>query len=493
VEWGIVLKDKIKNISLKWKLFLSFIIFTVISLSIIWIFETVFLDDFYENIKIRKIKRASENIEQNISNDQLNELTNRLATDGEFCIILYDENGNVISDNDMLMGCMLHNIPEEQRYNFYLAAKENNGAYLNKFHLQAFRNHYDKDTFEGRVPKSDPGMYDSLIYVKTFKVDTREYVVMINAAITPVSSTVETVSRILLIVTLILIALSLILALILSKILSKPISKLNNSVKLLATGNYNTDFSAGGYREISELSQNLSIASAELAKVDDYRRDLLANVSHDLRTPLTMISAYAEMMQDIPGENTNENLQIIIDESKHLNNLVNDILDVSKYNSGEFTINPEVFNLSKLLNDTMERYNKLREQDGYSIETDIEQNVFVNADQVKISQVIYNLVNNAINYTGEDKKIQVILRTSGAKARIDVVDNGEGIEADKLPLIWNRYFKIDKTHKRSQIGSGLGLSIVKTILEKHNLSYGANSKVGTGTDIWIEFPISNNN
>lgn len=487
------MKGKLKNISLKWKLFLSFIIFTIISLSIVWIFESLFLDDFYENIKIRKIKRAAVNIEQNVTNDQLDELTSRLALDGEFCIMLYDEDKNLLCDNDMLMGCMLHNVPEEQLYNFYLAAKENGGEYLNNFHLQSFRNHYDKDSFEGRVPKADPGMYDSIIYVKVFESNGTEYVVMINATITPVSSTVETVSRILLIVTLILVALSLILALIMSKILSKPISKLNNSVKLLATGNYNTDFTADGYKEISELSHNLTIASHELSKVDDYRRELLANVSHDLRTPLTMISAYAEMMQDIPGENTNENLQIIIDESKHLNDLVNDVLDMSKYNSGEFTITPTVFNLSELLKATMERYNKLREQDGYSIEIDIEPNVYVNADQVKISQVIYNLVNNAINYTGGNKKIQVILRTNESKARIDVVDNGEGIAEEKLPLIWNRYYKIDKTHKRSHIGTGLGLSIVKTILEKHNLAYGANSTVGVGTDIWFEFPIANNN
>ncbi len=483
------MKDKIKNLSLKWKLFFCFVIFTLISLCILWIFQTVFLDDFYEAIKIKKIKDAAQSIEQNIENPELDTLSERLAQDGEMCIILYTSDGALVADEDLLMGCMLHNISSEQRATFYRAALQNGGQYLSTFSLEAFRSPYNDRFFKGDVPKADPGMFDSLIYVKTFNAGGTDYVVMLNAAITPVSSTVETVSAILKIVTVLLIVLSLFLALILSKSLSKPISKLNSSAKLLATGNYNVDFDAQGYKEISELSANLRYAANELSKVDDYRKELLANISHDLRTPLTLIAGYGQMMQDIPEENSPENLQVIIDESKRLSELVNDVLDLSKYTSGESIINPEIFDLSALVEEIMERYNKLREKDGYTIEFNITPGLYVNADKLKLSQVIYNLINNAINYTGEVKIIKVALNEKEGVCRFYVKDNGEGIPSDKLASIWNRYYKVDKTHKRSQIGTGLGLSIVKSILEAHKLRYGVDSAVGVGSIFWFELPL----
>ncbi len=482
------MKDKIKNLSLKWKLFFCFIIFTVISLSIIWIFQTVFLDDFYKAIKTNKIKDAAQSIEQNIDNAELDTLAGRLAQDGEMCILLYKADGTLVADEDLLMGCILHNIPPDQRATFYENAKNNGGEYLNTFTLDAFKSHYSDSFFKGEVPKADPGMFDSLVYVKTFSNEGNDYVVMLNAAITPVSATVETVSEILVLVTILLIFLSLILAFGLSKKLSKPIAKLNVSAKLLATGNYDADFTADGYREINELSQNLRYAANELSKVDDYRRELLANLSHDLRTPLTLITGYGQMMQDMPDEVNDENLQIIIDESKRLTDLVNDMLDLSKYTSGEMVLLKEDINISILLNEIMERYNKLREQEGITIEVNIQPDIFVNGDKVKLSQVIYNLINNAINYTGDIKLIKVYLTESDGVCRFKVSDNGQGIPGDKLASIWNRYYKIDKTHKRSQVGTGLGLSIVKSILDGHNARYGVDSALGVGSVFWFELP-----
>lgn len=473
--------------SLKWKLFICFIVFTVITLSILWIFETVFLDDFYEAIKIKKIKDAAHSIEQNIGNSEIDALTTRLAQDGEMCIILYNSDGTLVADEDLLMGCMLHNVSSEQRRAFNEAALKNGGEYLSTFSLDIFKSQYNDRFFKGDVPKADPGMYDSLIYVKAFNANGNDYVVMLNSAITPVSATVQTVGTILKIVTVLLIVLSLILALILSKNLSKPISKLNSSAKLLATGNYDVDFDATGYKEISQLSDNLRYAATELSKVEDYRRDLLANLSHDLRTPLTLIAGYGQMMQDMPEEISEENLQVIVDESRRLTDLVNDVLDLSKYSSGESVLNKEHFNLSELLFETMERYNKLREKEGYTIDFEIEPDIYITADKLKISQVIYNLINNAINYTGQTKIIKVSLLKNEGSCRFKVKDNGEGIEADKLASIWNRYYKIDKTHKRSQVGTGLGLAIVKSILDAHGMRYGVDSAVGVGSVFWFEF------
>ena len=116
----------------------------------------------------------------------------------------------------------------------------------------------------------------------------------------------------------------------------------------------------------------------------------------------------------------------------------------------------------------------------------------VNADELQISQVIYNLLTNAINYTGDDKLITINQIVNEGKVKIEIIDTGEGIAEDKLPDIWQRYYKIDKTHKRSIVGSGLGLSIVKTILLRHSAEFGVNSKIGEGSTFWFELDILNN-
>ena len=107
-----------------------------------------------------------------------------------------------------------------------------------------------------------------------------------------------------------------------------------------------------------------------------------------------------------------------------------------------------------------------------------------------VLQVIYNLINNALNYTGEDKRVRIVQTVDDETVRISVSDTGEGISEDQIPFIWDRYYKVDKVHKRARIGTGIGLSIVKGILEAHRASYGVESKLGEGSTFWFEMEIS---
>ena len=145
-----------------------------------------------------------------------------------------------------------------------------------------------------------------------------------------------------------------------------------------------------------------------------------------------------------------------------------------------------MYNLTQDVRDIISRYAKLTEQRGYHINFISGENVYVRADQVKISQVIYNLINNAINYTGEDKQVTVCQSVSGNKVKIEIIDTGEGIPADKLPYIWDRYYKVDKVHKRSTVGTGLGLSIVRAVLELHHAAFSVISTEGQGSIFWFE-------
>jgi signal transduction histidine kinase len=261
---------------------------------------------------------------------------------------------------------------------------------------------------------------------------------------------------------------------------------MNESAKKLALGNYDADFSGNGYREINELADTLNYASRELAKTDRLQKELISNISHDLRTPLTMIKGYSEMMRDIPDENTPENVQIIIDETSRLSDLVNDMLDLSKIQAGTRKPDRQIFSLTATVRDTMQRYERLMMQENYKIEFVAREEAEVCADRGMILQVIYNLINNAINYTGEDKRVSVRQERVGDRVRISVTDTGTGIAKEEIPMIWDRYYKVDKVHKRAKIGTGLGLSIVKGILESHGAAYGVESKVGEGSNFWFE-------
>ena len=225
--------------------------------------------------------------------------------------------------------------------------------------------------------------------------------------------------------------------------------------------------------------------------MDRLQKELIANISHDLRTPLTMIKGYSEVMRDIPDENTPENIQVIIDETERLSALVSDLMDLSRMQSGACEAKMTEFDLTDAVRETLERYDTLVNHRGYSLNFVYDRSAYVLADRGMILQVLYNLMNNAINYTGEDRRITVTQTVKEEWVRISVTDTGEGIEPDQMPLIWDRYYKVDKVHKRATVGTGLGLSIVKGILELHGAAYGVNSTLGQGSTFWFELPIQN--
>jgi signal transduction histidine kinase len=166
-------------------------------------------------------------------------------------------------------------------------------------------------------------------------------------------------------------------------------------------------------------------------------------------------------------------------------------MDISKLQAGTQTLEKTRFNLTQAIRDILSRYTKLVEQDGYTLEFIHGDDVFVEADMVKITQVVYNLVNNAITYTGKDKRVVVRQVVRDGSVTISVEDDGEGIPADKLEYIWDRYYKVDKAHKRAAVGTGLGLSIVKGVLGLHNAQYGVTSEEGKGSVFWFRLPESN--
>lgn len=460
------------------------IVFCSVLLILLWLFQVVFLDSFYRYIKINEVKNTAKSLSNNIDNANFNDIVQEIGASNEVCIEILSESGATLFTCDTLKDCLIHKMPKMAKYELAIKTIDNGGELLQYF---PDKNH---DGYDWNRPNGFNNEKQSIIYTKIMKNKLGEtQIVFINSVISPVSATVKTITIQFNIIATVMLVFSIIMAFLIAKKVSKPIVKINEGAKILAKGEYNIEFSGTGYREINELTKTLNYTAAELSKVDSLRNELIANVSHDLRTPLTLISGYAEVMRDLPLENNPENAQIIIDESKRLSMLVNDILDISKINSGTQTLNTEKFNLTEEIKRVTETMSELTKINGYSVSFEYTEEAFVCADKLKISQAFYNLLTNAINYTGEDKKVIVKQIIFEKMVRIEVCDSGEGIDAESLPYIWERYYKVDKTHKRAITGTGLGLSIVKSIFEMHNGEYGVISKKGEGSTFWFQIPL----
>ena len=229
--------------------------------------------------------------------------------------------------------------------------------------------------------------------------------------------------------------------------------------------------------------------SNELERSSMLQRDLMANVSHDLRTPLTMIKSYAEMIRDLSGdipEKRNAHLDVIIEESDRLNSLVNDMLALSAMQAGTLSMDIISFNIHDAVDSILAPYRVLEEKEGYTVHFNCREDIYVEGDEERIKQVISNLLSNAVKYCGHDKTVFINIRRWGKKVHFEVVDHGVGIKPEELSHIWDRYYKTSSNHVRPTRGSGLGLSIVKEILVMHGAKYGVESKVGKGTTVWFE-------
>lgn len=495
---------------LQFKLLTYFLLFGAIILLVLWAFQTFFLESFYTMSRSSKVERNAAVISKSIqSNKNVQETIENVASYNNLSVYVYDSNSlfNLIYDCEYDNPSTALKFEYHDVYSYYKEASNNGGTYMcvttsdnTKIASQRLMNLFSGQSTDDSTRteihyRSDgsnkASRTQNMVYADIIELDNgSECFLIITSSITPLSNTVEIIKGQMLMVSIVFILLSVLFSLYASRRIAKPISKTNTSAKELAKKNYDVDFNASGYLEVEELNKTLNYAKTELAATEKLQQELIANISHDLRTPLTMITGYGEVMRDLPGENTPENIQIIIDEATRLSTLVNDLLDLSKLQSGAVQPEKQEFCLTDSIKDIFLRYAKLIEQDGYNISFESSEDVYVNADELKISQVIYNLVNNAINHAGDDKTVIVTQNVKDKKVRIEVTDHGEGIPADKLEYIWDRYYKVDKEHKRGIIGTGLGLSIVKSILDAHDAHYGVRSRFGNGSTFWFELNVT---
>lgn len=450
--------------SLATKIFKYLAIFSLFILIFLFFFQVIFINTFYEWTKTRTIKNLAQDILVTENDTSLYEKLDRVSYSENVCIELTNSNGD--------------NLYSTYSSNCNLRSKAIKRNFINSNKKTKTYNLVNNFTREKSIMNATRLSNNLYIFIST--------------SLIPLDSTINIIEQQLIIVSIVVLLLSIVVAYFISKRLSNPIIRISKAAKLISKGKLKTNFDSGSdIKELIDLTDALNDMKEELSKTEELQKDLMANVSHDLKTPLTMIKAYAELILDInidDKEKCKSNLNIIIEEVNRLNDLVNDILALTKVENDLDKLDISSFDLIKLIKRIVKQHNIYVIKDGYSIEF-IHNNIdklMINADKKKIEQVIYNLLNNALNYTGSDKKVIIKVVEDDKDYTIMVIDSGKGIDKKEIGHIFDRYYRSKKNHKRYVYGTGLGLSIVKNILLLHNYEYGVKSTKNKGTTFYFK-------
>ena len=498
--WGIALKRN--ELSLKGthephrpgirnRIMLYLVLFVAFVIALLWLFQIVWLDDFYRYSKTRQIRIAAETVAGNLEDENIALLMDMLSAQNDVCILVLDESHKTVLSSEDTRFCLIHRLSARDLSWWCDKVPEDGSTLVELFNIQPFQQPTRDWRFKGLRPPYTGDHYQSLLCARRVTLPGgQQGYLLLNSMITPIDATVATLRSQLVLITAAALLVALLLAALISRNVSRPIIETNRAARSLSHGQYTAPDHGDTYREIAELNTTLRRAADDLGQVERLQHELIANISHDLRTPLTMIGGYAEAMRDIPGENTPENMQIIMDETARLSSLVEEVLDFSRLQAGTLPMNRAAFPLTSSVSAMVERIGKLVAKDGYSVHFDPDTQLSAVADEARIGQVVYNLIGNALTYTGGDRQVYVTQEVRESRVRITVTDTGRGIPADELPLIWNRYYRARESHRRAIIGSGLGLSIVQGILMQHGAPYGVDSQEGHGSSFWFELPLA---
>lgn len=445
--------------SINFKTLVYLVGFSISILFILWLFQIMFLNYFYEKYQIKNVNKIATSI-KNTNYFELKSNVEKLAYKYNVCVQIDSDIGIIENYNTMMNGCEL---TKNEAIKYYKQKILDSNSKFKAFKIE-----------------------DKRIDVKgiLYGIKKDDYTVYVYSPIEEINSTSIILKNQLIYITMGMMIISVGLSYFLSKKITDPITKINKKAKELGNGNYDISIEESDIKEIDELATTLNEVSKELSKTDELRRDLMANVSHDLKTPLTMIKAYAEMVKDISykdDKKREEHLNIIIDETDRLTILVNDILELTKEEANADFLKIEEYDLAIEIKKIIKKYEIIKETENYNLIFDSPKKVLVHADKSKINQVVYNLINNAINYTGKDKTVTIKVSEEDISYLIEIIDTGKGISNKDLKYIWDKYYKTDKKHQRNVVGSGVGLSIVKNILIRHGFDYGVNVKKNHGT------------
>ncbi|MBI5375110.1 MAG: HAMP domain-containing protein [Candidatus Schekmanbacteria bacterium] len=278
-----------------------------------------------------------------------------------------------------------------------------------------------------------------------------------------------------------------------SRNITNPIKEIIGASQKIADGEFGYTVNVKSGDEIGVLASNFNVMSEKLAKLYQHRRELVADISHELRSPLTRIQTEAEILIDkkLDREKTEKYLNDISEEVKSMDNLIRDLLDFSKMDLGQCEFDFQTIDLASVIEASTDKFETIAKQKdiriGFSQKPST--SLYIKADEPKIRQVLSNIISNAIRHTEQNGNIFISVETDGANAKVTVKDTGHGIPAEDLPRIFERFYRVDKSRSRDSGGSGLGLAISKKIIEFHKGRIWAESSLVNGTSIIFTIPL----
>ncbi|WP_158318620.1 HAMP domain-containing sensor histidine kinase [Halalkalibacter akibai] len=258
-----------------------------------------------------------------------------------------------------------------------------------------------------------------------------------------------------------------------------------------AKGDFSRKVKIATKDEIGQLGHSVNYMAKELESIEQMRRDFVANVSHDLRSPLTSIKGFLVAFIDgtIPEQKKSRYLSIMKSETERLIKLVNDLLDITKLESAELTINPTSYNISEQLRLVIAKMEPELSKFEIEVELDEEEDYFVFADSDRIEQVFINLLQNAIHFSTRQQVIYIKMKKVENMLSVSIKDEGKGINEENLKKIWDRFYKVDQS-RTNNLGTGIGLSIVKQIIDLHQTEIEVTSELGKGTTFTFKLQLS---
>lgn len=284
---------------------------------------------------------------------------------------------------------------------------------------------------------------------------------------------------------------SLVIVYIISQRIIDPLKKLSAAARSFAMGNFKERVYVSGRDEVAELANAFNNMATVLEKNEENRNSFLGNVSHDLRTPMTVISGFVDGIRDgtIPPEKHDYYLEVISTEVRRLSRLVSTLLEISRMQSGERKLNLQSFNVSERARQVLLSFEKKIDDKKLEVEFDNDDDITVNADTDAIHQVLYNLIDNAVKFTPKEGLLAISISKKDKKAVISVRNSGDGIPAEEIPCLFDRFYKSDRSRGLDKTGTGLGLYIVKTNINMHGEDITVKSVPGEFTEFRFTLPL----
>ncbi len=305
------------------------------------------------------------------------------------------------------------------------------------------------------------------------------------------------------------ILLGIIFAVLFSKKFTRPILIINENAKKIANFKFDEECKIASKDEIGELGKSINIMSKKLSEtieklkennlklekeiehernMEKLRKEFVSSVSHELRTPVSLIRGYAEGLKYSVMDKEEDKefyCDVIVDETQKMTKLISDLLDLAQIESGTYKIEKQNINISEITELIINKYSLIFKEKNINIDINIEHEMWIDGDRMRIEQVISNFINNGVNHIEGENKIEIKLENIGSKVKFNIFNTGKNIPEDAVNRIWESFYKVDKARSREYGGVGLGLSIVSGILKLHSAEYGFKNREN-GVEFWFE-------